>query len=147
MKKIIKVLLILLIIGVITGVGVYLYVFHKPARDVAGEKPAYILTANDLLKQYSEKEAYCNKMYGDKALQLSGTIADITKNGKSITIILENPETGVNCNFEEEYCTANAAVFEKVKVGESITIQGKCDGYDEIMGAVLTRCSVVEESK
>jgi len=145
MKKIFKVILILFIIGLICGIGVYLYVFHKPHRNLANEKPAYELNAADLLSQYGAKEDSCNKLYGDKALQVSGKIADISKKGELVqTIVLEDPTTGISCSFDSAYCAENLKQISGFKVGDKIILKGKCDGYDAIMGVVLTRCVLVK---
>jgi hypothetical protein len=146
MKKIFKIILILFVIGLVCGFGVYMYVFHKPHRNLANEKPAFTLSAADLIKQFSEKEDSCYKVYGDKAVQVNGKIADISKKGDIIqTIVLENSTSGVSCGFDSLYSVENSEKIAKLKVGEDVTLKGKCDGYDMIMGVVLTRCCVVEK--
>ena len=142
MKKIYKILIYLVIIGLVCGFGVYMYVFHKPHRNVGNEKPAFTLTASELIKEFSEKEDVTYKLYGDKALQVTGKIADITKKGNEITVILEDKATGVSCSFEAEYYQNNEAAINALKVGDPLTVKGKCDGYDMIMGVVLTRCVI-----
>jgi hypothetical protein len=113
---------------------------------LANEKPAFTLSAADLIKQFSEKEDSCYKVYGDKAVQVNGKIADISKKGDIIqTIVLENSTSGVSCGFDSLYSVENSEKIAKLKVGEDVTLKGKCDGYDMIMGVVLTRCCVVEK--
>jgi tRNA_anti-like len=145
MKKFLKVILILFIIGLIFGFGVYMYVFHKPHRNLANEKPAFTLTASELLKQFSAREDSAYKVYGDKALQVSGKIADITKKGNDITFVLEDQNSGVSCSFDSAYCVVNKAIIDGLKSGDEVKLKGKCDGYDPIMGVVLTRCVLVEK--
>ena len=145
MKKFLKVVLYLFIIGVVCGIGVYIYVFHKPHRNLANEKPAFTLSASDLLKQFSASEDSTYKLYGDKALQVNGKINDVAKKGSDITFILEDATTGVSCSFDSAYCVTNAAKIEKFKSGDEVTLKGKCDGFDPIMGVVLTRCVLVEK--
>jgi flagellar basal body-associated protein FliL len=140
MKKIYKILIYLVIFGLVCGFGVYMYVFHKPHRNVGNEKPAFTLTASELIKEFSEKEDVTYKLYGDKALQVTGKIADITKKGNEITVILEDKTSGVSCSFEAEYYQNNTAAINALKIGDPLTVKGKCDGYDMIMGVVLTRC-------
>ena len=144
MKKIYKILIYLVLFGLLCGFGVYMYVFHKPHRNIGKEKPAYTLTAPELLKAFSEKEDAAYKMYGDKALQVTGKIADIAKKSTDITITLEDQTSGVSCSFEAEYCQKNADKLGALKVGDEVTVKGKCDGYDMIMGVVLTRCVIPE---
>ena len=142
MKKIYKVFIYLVIFGFLCGIGVYLYVFHKPHRNVANEKPAFTLSANELIKAFGEKEDAAYKLYGDKALQVNGKIADISKKGTEITITLEDQTSGVSCSFESEYYQKNTEKLNSVKVGDQVTVKGKCDGHDMIMGVVLTRCAL-----
>ncbi len=142
MKKIYKILIYLTLFGLLCGFGVYLYVFHKPHRNVGSEKPAFTLTASELIKEFSEKEDVTYKLYGDKALQVTGKIADIAKKGNDITVILEDKSSGVSCSFEAEYFQKNAEKINAMKVGDDVTVKGKCDGFDMIMGVVLTRCVV-----
>ena len=145
MKKFFKIILYLFIVGLICGIGVYLYVFHKPHRNLANEKPAFTLTAADLIIQFGEKEDSCYKVYGDKAIQVNGKIADISKKGNIIqTIVLENSSSGVSCGFNSLYNVENSEKISKLKVGDIVKLKGKCDGYDMIMGVVLTQCCVVE---
>ena len=142
MKKIYKLFIIVAVVGLICGLGVYLYVFHKPHRNIGNEKPAFTLTAVELIKEFTEKEDVTYKLYGDKALQVSGKIADITKKGNDITLILEDKTSGVSCSFEGEYYLNNTDKMNALKVGDQTTIKGKCDGFDMIMGVVLTRCDI-----
>ena len=146
MNKVVKVLLILVVIGLVCGFGVYMYVFHKPHRNIAKETPAFALTSAEILKQFSEREDSCNKVYGDKTIQITGKIADISKKDNIVlTIVLDNTTTGVSCSFDSAYSVENSAVISKFQTGNDITLKGKCDGYDAIMGVVLTRCALVEK--
>jgi hypothetical protein len=148
MKKLLKIVIILIIIGIICGIGVYIYVFHKPQRNLANEKPSFTLNANDLIKQFSEKEDSSFKVFGNKAIQVNGIIADITKKDNLIqNIVLENSSSGVSCNFDSLYSIENSVKIAKFKLGDSIILKGKCDGYDMLMGVVLSRCCVVEKEK
>jgi hypothetical protein len=143
-KKLLKIFLILLGIGVLSGIGVYIYVFHKPHRNLANEDAQFVVTAPQLLSEFSTSEDSTYKKYGDKALQVKGKIVDITAQGKDLTIILEDKSTGVSCSFETEYLAKNKEALNKLKIGDEVTIKGKCDGYDAIMGVVLTRCVLPE---
>jgi hypothetical protein len=142
MKKILLIILFFIIIGII---GI-LYVYFKPHRNLANEKPAFTLTAAELIKQFSEKEDSCFKVYSDKAIQVQGKIVEIAKNGNIIqTIVLENSSSGVSCGFDSIYSVENSEKIAKLKIGEDVTLKGKCDGYDMIIGVVLSRCCVVEK--
>ena len=140
-----KIILIIIIVGIVCGGGGIIYVFFKPHRNLAKEKPSFTLTASELLKQFGAREDSAYKVYGDKALQVNGKIADITKKGNDITFVLEDQNSGVSCSFDSTYCVVNKAIIDGLKSGDEVNLKGKCDGYDPIMGVVLTRCVLVEK--
>ena len=147
-KRAIAIFSILILIGLISAYIVYRHVFFMPHRNLATEKPDYVLTAPELLSQFTANEDSTYKLYGNKALQVSGKIADITKKGESdITLVLDDPNTGISCSFDSAYLSNNLPVIKAYKVGDPVTVKGQCDGYDPIMGVVLTRCVLVEENK
>ena len=105
------------------------------------EEPAYILSAEQLTNDFEKDENSAYERYGNKTLQVSGIINDInyTKNTASIT--LKDGSTGVNCSFDS-VSVAKIGInnLKILKVNDSVNIKGKCDGYDMIMGVVLSRC-------
>jgi hypothetical protein len=145
MNKILRIILILVVVGLISGLGVYMYVFHKPHRNIEKENPTYTVSAADLLTQFSLMEDSSNNKYGNKVLLVSGKIVDITKKEDLIiTFVLENSSSGISCNFDSAYSTEKSDVLNKFKIDESIHLKGKCDGYDVITGVVLTDCVLID---
>jgi hypothetical protein len=146
MNKIVRIILILFVVGLISGLGVYVYVFHKPHRNIEKENPAYSVSAADLLTQFSQNEDSSNNKYGNKVLLVSGKIVDITKKEDIIvTFVLENSSSGISCNFDSAYSAEKSEILKKIKMDESILVKGKCDGYDAITGVVLTDCVLIEK--
>lgn len=144
MNKTIKKLLILAVIGLVIGLSVMYYVFNKPHRDVAGEKPSFKIEANKLFTEYSNDEVAGNEKYGDKVIQVTGKIVDIAKEGTEVSIVLNDEMEGVSCALNTETIQKNKDKINLLKVGDNITLKGKCDGFDMIMGVVLTQCYIVE---
>ena len=125
MKKFLKVILILFIIGLVCGFGVYMYVFHKPHRNLANEAD-YVLKADILLKQFTANEDSTFKVYDNKALEVNGKIADISKKGVSdFTFILEDVNSGVSCSFDSIYISNNLKSLKDYKVGDEVSIKGQ----------------------
>lgn len=144
MKKIIKIALYLFIIGLLAGVGVYLYVFHKPHRNLANEKPAFVCTAENLYNEFSANDTASYSKYGNKAIEVSGNVVEKTVTPKEITIVLFDSMGGVSCSFDSTYISENKDKFEKIKSGANIIVRGQCDGADPILGVVLTSCVLPE---
>jgi hypothetical protein len=118
MKKPLIAILVLIILAVLGG-AIY---YNRPQRSVASEKGIEVMAA-DLVKEYQENEHVANGKYLDKAIQVSGVIADVSKNqdGKpTITLSSNDAMTGVFCTLKESPTNISA--------GSSITIKGICSG-------------------
>lgn len=144
-KKLIRIALIIFIISVFSAIGTYLYVFHKPHRNIAKEKPAYQIEATQLLSDFISDEAASYEKYGNTILQLTGKVADISVSHKGASITLIDPFEGVNCSFDSTEVVQNKDTFNSINIGQKISLKGQCDGFDMIMGVVLTRCVLTNE--
>lgn len=123
MKKWVKVLLVLIGVGLVTG-GIIAYrIFTKPHRDVTQEKGLQ-LSAQALYDAFKANEADANVKYLDKAIQLSGEVTEITINqdgNKVVNFKTNDPFVVINCTFKTDPGA--------LKPGDNITFKGICTGY------------------
>jgi len=144
MKKFLKIGLIVAIVGLLIGGGVIYYIFNKPHRNVAGEAPAFTLTADALYTEYSANEDASNTKYINKVIQVSGDITEISgEKDKTITFL----DGGVSCALDSSVMVDMKEKLNSLKVGDKVTLKGKLDVYDELMGVLLTKCFIIEEEK
>lgn len=124
MKKIIWIVLILSVVGILG----YLYVFHKPHRDVQGEKAKYSIQAGELTNAYQSDMTAANELYLDQVVQVNGKVSELEEN--AITL-----EGGVYATFlPEDFVEAN--------IGDQVAIKGRVVSYDELFEQVrLDNCS------
>lgn len=118
-----KTLLIIGIIGLLAGGGLVYWIFNKPHRDVTQEK-AVQLTAQKLFDAFKANEANANKLYLDKAIELSGEVSEVIKNQEGQIVVnfkTNDPLFVINCTFK-----TNPG---ELKVGQNITFKGICTGY------------------
>ena len=116
----------------IAGAGIAGYkMYNKPHRSAASET-AVALTAMRLASEYEKDEAIANKKYLDKAVQVSGTVSEVSFNqqNKPVIVLLGADMSGVQCTLQE-----NAG---NIKKGDSVTIKGFCTGY--LTDVILDRC-------
>lgn len=135
--------LIIVGIGIAGGLSTIYYVFNKPHRDVEGEKPAFTMTAINLFEEYNSNEEAGNLKFLNKVIQVTGDIVDISNEGYEVSIILSDEMEGVNCLLDSMEIVNNKTEINTLKTGDNITLKGKCDGFDMIMGVVLTRCYII----
>jgi len=123
MKKWMKVLLLAVGIGLIAGLLLVYWIFNKPHRDVAKEK-GIALSAQQLYDSFRTNEASANSQYLDKAIELTGTVADVSTNQegqKVVNFSTNDPLVMINCTFKTDP--------GNLKAGDSITFKGICTGY------------------
>lgn len=121
-----KAILFTLAIIAIAAVSTWYYVFiysKNHHRDVTDEK-AISISANDIAKQYQDNEANANKTYLDKAVEVSGEVAETGKNqdGKTtVSLKTNDPMTTVFCTLKDSMAIA--------EVNKNIKIKGICIGF------------------
>lgn len=123
MKKWIKIVLIIGIVFLIAGGGLAYWIFNKPHRDVTQEKGVQ-LTAQKLYDAFRTNEAEANKLYLDKAIELTGEVGEVITNQDGNTVVnfkTNDPLFVINCTFKTSP--------GQLKPGTSITFKGICTGY------------------
>jgi len=123
MKNWKRILLVVVIIGLITGGFIVYRIFTKPHRDVSHEV-AVTLTAQKLYDAFKANEANANQLYLDKAIELSGEVLDFSTNQDGQTVVnfkTSDPLVVINCTFKTNPGTLTA--------GSTITFKGICTGY------------------
>ena len=123
-----KKILITLTIGVAIAIGVALYMFNKPARDVQATDTDFSYNSSEIVNEYLSDAKKANDKYLDengnsKVLEITGTVAQIDEdfNHNKVILLKEAADkAGVSATFTPE-TNANAS---KVKVGDKVTIKG-----------------------
>jgi hypothetical protein len=126
-----------LIIAIVAAAGTGYYMWNKPKRTAADEKPFAITTADELMNEFSSDETKAWEKYkGDKIIQVKGKIGDIAQDSLT-TILLETQDIMgvINCTLIKDQNFSG-------KIGDSIEIKGICAGYN--MDVQLTQCALVQ---
>jgi hypothetical protein len=108
---------------ILTGISYGLYIWNKPPRDVSDEKSIKI-TAVAIFDSFTNNEQAANKLYLNKAIEVTGKVTSVQKNqdGKTVVILQsDDPVYGVNCTFKQDPGT--------IDNNNLITFKGICTGY------------------
>jgi hypothetical protein len=127
-KKILKIVLIVIGVGILIGGGVGYYMFNKPTRDVQNTETDFNYQASEIVNEYLTDSKKANDKYlaengASKVLEISGTVAEISEdfnNQKVILLKTEGDKAGVSCTFTAE---TNVSV-QNIQIGNQITIKG-----------------------
>ena len=125
-------LLCLLCIAIVAVIGYRLY--NKPHRSAATET-AVVLTAVQLAGEYEKDEAASNKKYLGNAVQVNGTVSDVSVNqqNKPVIVLMGSDMSGVQCTLQDDAAG--------IKKGDSIVIKGFCTGF--LTDVIMDRCIVI----
>jgi len=128
MKK--KIILSILALIVLVIIGVWFFVIYAPTtswywgnRNIAREK-GITVTATAISQAYTNNEDSANKLYLNKAIQVTGETSEVkkTEDGK-LTVTLKGADA-----FSGVYCTLKDSTAS-VQNGATVTLKGICTGH------------------
>src|SRR5664279_1476682 len=112
-KKTLKIVGLLCLLVIIAGLLIGYRMYNKPHRSVATEN-AVALSAAQLAGEYEKDEMASNKKYLGNAVQVSGTVSEVTMNqqNKPIVLLAGSEMSGVQCTLQDS--------IAGIKKGDSI---------------------------
>ena len=123
MRKWMKIMLIIGLICLVTGSIIVYKIYNKPHRDVITERGVE-LSAQKLYDAFRTNETEANKLYLDKAIEMTGEVSELTTNQDGNVVVnfkTSDPLFVINCTFK-----TNPGAL---KPGQTITFKGICTGY------------------
>lgn len=122
---------------VLIGAGIGVYLWNKPPAKVEDSKGIPI-SATELCKQFSANETQANQKYLNKAVEVTGTVGEISKNQDGATVAVlqgDDPAMGVQCTMRDKNVVLSS--------GKTVTLKGFCSG-NTMFDVLLTDCIVKE---
>lgn len=130
MKKKGFIIVLTVLVIVIAGVLFYNNYLYKDARNISSEDAAFVIPAGQLVSEYTGNQQKADSSYLNKTLEIKGKVTQVTD---SVLTIDEH----VFCGFDSKP--------NKNNLNKSVTIKGRCIGFDELFGEVkLDQCTIKE---
>jgi uncharacterized protein YpmB len=129
---------ILLFVFIIIAAGLVYKMYNKPHRSAETED-GIAITAIQLSAEYEKNEGGANKKYLDKAIQVTGVVADIATNQQNMAVItLQGSDiSGVQCTLQQN--------TSGIKKADIITLKGFCTGF--LTDVIIDRCILIPVAK
>jgi len=102
--------------------------FRERPADLSRVKPAFRITASDLIREFEANDSLANNRYLGQVLEVTGPVKDVTKDESGfLTITLGDPSelSGIRCAMDSSHQSDAASVA----AGASATIRGACTGF------------------
>ena len=119
------VLLAIVLIG-LAGGAVYYYVMNMTFSDTASKKPAFTVSAMQLLTAFQQDDSAANEKYTEQILAVSGRVTEVEWADTSATVKFVDSLTGSYLIFD--FQAGASAEAGKLKPGDSVLIKGSCSG-------------------
>jgi hypothetical protein len=122
-RRLILISFAVVVLGFAVLYGAKYYLNHKPGREVENEKGIEV-TAQQIFDDFTTNEAVANQKYLNKAIQVTGEVAEAKKNQDNKMVVLlktSDPMFGVNCTFKTD-----PGVLQP---GATVTFKGICTGF------------------
>jgi hypothetical protein len=143
MKKWMKIIGVLAVIGILAAAYVWFFVYNKPHRDYEKAKPDHILAAEQLFNQYRIDKVMADSLYTGMVLQLNGQLDKVESRDSIVVAIFVFDkgmfgDEGVRCFMLPNHF-AGLGDYGK---GSEIIIKGYCTGYNDT-DVILEKSSIV----
>src|SRR5262249_42074731 len=119
-----------------------------PAAPAAPATPAATVKASDLLKEYGANVLSADNKYKGKLIQVSGKFKAVAKVPLTERYVLTlEPEDASDINLSEVQCLLDPSATDeaaKLQAGQTISLQGTCDGQPVPSQVKLSGCKLVK---
>lgn len=128
MKKRYFVIILILIIGFFS----YKYIY-KSHRIIKNETPHYSKNSSDLINDFTSNYEIASQKYIDKTIQLTGVISAINETSLEI-------DNKIICYFSD-------MLIDDELLNNSVTIKGRCIGYDDLLEELkMDQCIIIKNN-
>jgi hypothetical protein len=140
MKKTLKIVLVLVLIGACVGGFVAYKMWNKPFDDVT-DMEGIAVNADVLYKAFETNEQTANTTYVGKVVEVSGTVGDIETSDTIARVMVTFPDAMMGA-VRVTLDSRHLADAKAVKTGDQATFKGFCNGFlmdVEIKDGVLVK--------
>ena len=144
MKKLLKIAVILAIIGVLSAMYVWFFVYNKPHRNYQTAEVDFTLPAQMCYNQYANRADEAIQ-YTGKVLQIDGIPSSIEKTDSTVIIVFAYNtgmfgDEGIRCSVLPDYQDK----VEEIKLMKQVVMKGYCAGYNGT-DVILEYCSIITQ--
>jgi Tfp pilus assembly protein PilV len=125
-KKWLRWIFLAIVAMALAGGAIFYYVMTAEFADTASEKPAYTISAMDLLTEFQQNDSVANKKYVEQILAVSGRVSEVEGVDTSATVKFVDSLTGSYLIFDFQSATSRQAAA--LQPGDSVTLKGSCSG-------------------
>jgi hypothetical protein len=144
MKKWMKIIGALAVIGILAALYVWFYIINKPHTDYEKADPDQIVACEELFLQYRNDKALADSLYTGKVLQITGPLSKVSSKDTLVVAIFVFDEgmfgdEGIRCVMLPNHYAA----LGDYGIGSIITLKGYCTGYNDT-DVIIEKSSIIK---
>jgi len=139
-KRPYRFILIVILIAGFAGLIAAIYLFNLRNKDLLKEKPDFIISAEELQKEFESDETASTLKFVNKIVEVTGVISSVEKgenNSLNITLSTGSSMSSVICTFPGN--TDNSGLV----AGQTVTLRGECSGF--LLDVLLNNCVLISK--
>lgn len=144
MKKLLKIAVTLAIIGVLSAIYVWFYVYNKSHPNYQTAEVDFTLPAQSCYNQYANRKDEAIN-YTGKVLQIDGIPSSIEKTDSTVIIVFVYGngmfgDEGIRCSLLPYYLDK----VQEINLKKQVVVKGYCAGYNGT-DVILEYCSLITQ--
>ena len=144
MKTWVKIILGLFVVGIITIVLVYVFVYNKSHPDFEKMKPDYTLSASELYNSFKSNTTRSESKYNGKVISVNGTLTKVESTDSLVIAVFAFTQgmfgdEGIRCTMLPSYNVE----AKNLLPGSVCSIKGFCAGFND-PDVILEQCSIIK---
>jgi hypothetical protein len=145
MKKLLKIGLIILAIGLVAAALVWKFYINKPHDDIEKAAPSYSISTEEIWSKYNTDRKISDSLYNNQVIEVTGNLSRIDKNDSLVSVIFVMAadsmfgDKTIACQMYRKHNDEAGAL----PIGAKVKIKGVCIGYDDT-DIKFNKCSIVK---
>jgi len=144
MKKLLKIVIILAIIGLGAAFIVYKFVYNQPHTNFEKAKAEFSLTAVDFYNEFINNKEAASAKYNGKVVEITSEVSKIESDTNIAYIVFVFSEgvfgdEGIRCDMLPDFIED----VKMLKTGDKVTVKGYCTGYNDT-DVIMENCSIIK---
>lgn len=145
MKKWMKIIGGLAVIGILAALYIWFYVVNKPHRDYEKANPDHVVAAEELFFQFRHDKALADSLYTGMVVQINGGLDKVESKDSIVVAVFVFDQgmfgdEGVRCIMLPDHQSALGGYG----IGSEITIKGYCTGYNDT-DVIIEKASIIAD--
>lgn len=142
MKKWLKIVAILAIMGILGAAAGYYFVYNKPHANYEKMEADFSLKASDLFNEFKANKAAAEPKYNGKVVEIVGTLAKVEEaDSLMIAVFVFDQgmfgDEGIRCTMLPNHVQG----LKNTQAGGEIKLKGYLTGYNDT-DVILEKCSI-----